>query len=51
MKFEDQIWEILIDISFTIKAATLIFIYERGLAISSGNKEGKSGSINNLVKN
>ena len=40
---------ILIDFSFTVKAATLIFIYLRGLAISSA-KEGKSGFIYNLVK-
>ena len=33
----------------TVKAATLIFISGRGLAISSA-KEEKSGSINNLVK-
>ena len=35
---------ILIDFSFTVNAATLIFISGRG-------KEGKSGSIYNLVKN
>ena len=40
----------LIDFSLTVKAATLIFISGRGLAISSA-KEGKSGSIYNLVKN
>ena len=34
---------------FTVKAATLIFISGRGLAISSA-KEGKPGSIYNLVK-
>ena len=34
----------------TVKAATLIYIYGRGSAISSA-KEGKSGSIYNLVKN
>ena len=33
----------------TVKAATLIFISGRGLAISSA-KEGKSGFIYNLVK-
>ena len=41
---------VLIDLSLTRKAATLIFIYGRGSAISSA-KEGKSGSIYNLVKN
>ena len=40
---------ILIDFSLIVKAATLILISGRGLAISS-NKEGKSGSIYNLVK-
>ena len=37
------------DCSLTVKAATLIFISGRGLAISSA-KEGKSGSVYNLVK-
>ena len=41
---------ILIDFSLTVKAATLIFIFGRGSAISTA-KEGKSGSIYNLVKN
>ena len=41
---------ILIDFSLTVKAATLIFISGRGSAILSA-KQGKSGSINNLVKN
>ena len=41
---------VLIDFSLTLKAATLIFISERGSAISSA-KQGKSGSIYNLVKN
>ena len=41
---------VLIDFSLTSKAATLIFISGRGLAISSA-KEGKSGLIYNLVKN
>ena len=36
--------------SLTVKATTLIFIPVRGSAISSA-KEGKSGSIYNLVKN
>ena len=40
---------ILLDFSLTVKAATLIFIAGCGLAISSA-KEGKSGSIYNLVK-
>ena len=35
--------------SLAVKAATLIFISGRGLAISSA-KEGKSGFIYNLVK-
>ena len=41
---------ILLDFSLTVKAATLIFISGRGSAISSA-KQGKSGSIYNLVKN
>ena len=41
---------VLLDFSLTVKAATLIFISGRGSAISSA-KQGKSGSINNLVKN
>ena len=41
---------VLIDFSLTVKAATLIFISWRDLAISSA-KEGKSGFIYNLVKN
>ena len=40
---------VLIDFSLTVKAATLIFISGRGSAISSA-KEGKSGSIYNLVR-
>ena len=40
---------VLIDFLLTVKAATLIFISGRGSAISSA-KEGKSGSIYNLVK-
>ena len=40
---------ILLDFSLTVKAATSIFISGRGSAISSA-KEGKSGSIYNLVK-
>ena len=40
---------VLIDISLTVKVATLIFISRGGLAISSA-KEGKSGSTYNLVK-
>ena len=38
------------DFSLTVKAATLIFISGRDSAISSA-KQGKSGSIYNLVKN
>ena len=41
---------ISIDISLTVKAATLMFISGRGSAISSA-KEGKSGSFYHLVKN
>ena len=41
---------VLIDFSCTVKAETLIFISGRGSAISSA-KQGKSGSIYNLVKN
>ena len=41
---------ILIDFSLTEKAATLIFIFGRGSAVSSA-KQGKSGSLYNLVKN
>ena len=40
---------LLIDFSLTVKAATLIFISGRGLAFSS-TKQGKSGSIYNLLK-
>ena len=39
----------IIKFSLTVKAATLMFISGRGLAISSA-EQGKSGSINNLVK-
>ena len=41
---------VLLDFLLTVMAATLIFISGRGSAISSA-KEGKSGSIYNLVKN
>ena len=41
---------LLLDFSLTVKAATLIFISGCGSAITSA-KEGKSGSIYNLVKN
>ena len=41
---------ILLDFSLTVKAATLIFISGCGSAISSA-KQGKSGSIYNLVQN
>ena len=40
---------ILLDFSLTVKAATLIFIFGRGSAVSSA-KEGESGFIYNLVK-
>ena len=40
---------VLLDLSLTVKAATLIFISGCCSAISSA-KEGKSGSIYNLVK-
>ena len=40
---------LLINSSLTVKAATLIFITGRGSAILSA-KQGKSGSIYNLVK-
>ena len=42
--------KILIGYAITVKAATLIFISGRGSAISSA-KQGKSGSIYNLVNN
>ena len=42
--------QVLIDFMLTVKAATLIFISRRGSAISSA-KQGKSGSIYNLLKN
>ena len=41
---------VLLDFSLSVKAATLIFISGCGSAISSA-KQGKSGSIYNLVKN
>ena len=44
-----SVCHVLIDFSLTVKAATLIFIYGRGSAISSA-MEGKSGFIYNLVK-
>ena len=40
-------YNVLIDFSLTVKAATLIFISGCGLAISSA-KDGKSGLIFNL---
>ena len=44
------VWRlILLDFTLTVKAATLIFISGCGSAITSA-KEGKSGSIYNLVK-
>ena len=44
-----QIIHVLIDFSLTVKVVTLIFLYRRGLPISSA-KEGKSGFIYYLVK-
>ena len=44
-----EVKHILLDFSLTVKAATLIFIFGRGSAISSA-KEGESGFIYNLVK-
>ena len=44
-------YEVLLDFSLTVKAATLIFISWHGSAISYANaKEGKSGFICNMVK-
>ena len=40
---------VLLDFSLTVKAATLIFIFGRGSAVTSA-KEGESGFIYNLVK-
>ena len=42
--------EVLIDFSLTVNAATSIFISGRGSAFSPA-KQGKSGSVYNLVKN
>ena len=42
-------YKVLVDFSFTVKAATFIFIPGCGSAISSA-KEMKSGFIYNLVK-
>ena len=42
-------YKVSIDFSLSVKAATLMFISGRGLAISSAT-QGKSGSIYNLVK-
>ena len=39
---EPETEQVLLNFSLTVKAATLIFISERGSAISSA-KEGKSG--------
>ena len=41
---------ILLDFSLTVKVATLIFTSGRASAISTA-KEGKSGSVYNLIKN
>ena len=48
-RFTGRKLHILLDFSLSVKAATLIFIYGRGSAISSA-KEGKSGFIHNLVE-
>ena len=48
--FDVAIYQVLIDFSLTVKAATFIFIYGRGSAISSA-KQGISNSIYNFVKN
>ena len=48
MRFES--YRIFIDFLLSVKAATLIFISGHGSAISTA-KQGKSGSIYNLVKN
>ena len=42
-------YPVLIDFSVTVKAATLIFIYGRGSAISSA-KQGELSFIYDLVK-
>ena len=47
--YRGQTCYIFLDVSLTVKAATLIFISECGSAFSSA-KEGKSGFIYNLVK-
>ena len=49
MCIENKSKMLLIDFSFTVKAATLKFISGHVLAISSA-KEGKSGFLYNLVK-
>ena len=41
--------DVLLDFSLTVRAATIIFIFVCGSAISSAN-EGKSGFIYNLLK-
>ena len=50
MLYYYSIYFILIDFSLTVKAVTLIFISGRYSA-SPPAKQGKSGSIDNLVKN
>ena len=47
--FQTMYNEVLIDLSLTVKAATLIFISGHGLAILSA-KDRNSGFIYNLVK-
>ena len=48
--FKKDCCQLLLDFSLTVKAATLIFTSGRASAISPA-KEGKSGSIYNLIKN
>ena len=50
LPIKDIVLHVLINFSLTVKAAALIFIPGSGSAISSA-KQGKSGSIYNLVKN
>ena len=49
VRYTCYVYIVLIDVSLTVKAATLIFISGCGSAISSA-KEGESGFIYNLVK-
>ena len=47
--FSKYAYKVLLDFLLTVKAATLMFIYWCGSAISSA-KKGKSCFIHNLVK-